>query len=95
VGAAPLSDVWTNGQNQIAFARRARGFVAINHEPTALEQSLPTSLPEGRYCDVLSGDFLAGSATCTGNVIAVDASGNANLSVPAESAVALHLSAML
>jgi alpha-amylase len=98
-GAAPLSNVWNNGNNQLAFAREGRGFVAINHEAIALEQELATSLPEGTYCDVLSGDFSAGTdeepAACAGNVVSVDAAGSATLSVPAETALAIHVGAKL
>jgi alpha-amylase len=98
-GTAPVSHSWNNGQNQLAFAREGRGFVAINHELVALEQTLQTGLPEGDYCDVLSGDFKAPQgdepAACSGTTVSVDTAGSAVLVVAPETAVALHLSARL
>lgn len=94
-----VTHFWDNGGNQIAFAREGRGFVAINHEADALEQTLPTSLPEGRYCDVLSGDYTPAASSqpagCSGAVVSVDATGSATLAVPAGSALALHAGARL
>jgi alpha-amylase len=90
---APVVEYWDNGQNQLAFGRAKLGFVAINHESSALEQTLATGLPEGRYCDVLSGDFSTTDGSCSGAVVSVDASGNASLSVAPESALALHVGA--
>ena len=98
---AGVVKVWENGKNQLAFARGDRGFVAINHEPSALSQTLPTGLAPGRYCDVLSGDFSAGTtnpatpASCTGTIVDVDASGSAKLEVAAETALAIHVGAKL
>jgi alpha-amylase len=96
---AAVANVWTNGKNQLAFSRGARAFVAINHESTALSQSLKTGLPAGTYCDVLSGDYTPKSgdvpANCGGKRVEVDASGNAAIEVAAESALALHVAAKL
>ena len=97
---AAVAKVWDNGKNQLAFARGDRAFVVINHEQSALSQSLPTGLAPGKYCDVLSGDFTgsANAATppsCSGTVIEVDASGSANLAVAAETALAIHIGAKL
>lgn len=86
---APVANVWDNGANQLAFSRGDKGFVVINHEATALSQKLATGLPVGTYCDVLRGE-LSGSA-CSGPTIEVDAAGNAELEVPAESALAMHV----
>lgn len=96
---APVANRWDNGKNQLAFSRGDRGFVAINHEASALVQALPSGLAQGRYCDVLSGDFspAAGTtpASCSGNVVEVDAAGSINLDLPAETALALHADAKL
>jgi len=96
---APVVNLWDNGQNQLAFSRGDRGFVALNHEAAALVQALPSGLAEGRYCDVLSGDFVpaagATPASCSGNVVEVDAAGSINLDLPAESALAIHAGAQL
>ncbi len=96
---AAVQNEWDNGGNQLAFSRGDRGFVAINHEQTPLVQSLQTGLAAGKYCDVLSGDFTAGSgagaAACSGTVVEVGADGTASLNVPADTAVALHVAAKL
>jgi alpha-amylase len=96
---SPLEHVWTNGGSQLAFSRGKRGFVAINHEPVTLGATLPTGLPEGSYCDVLSGDFTPASsgvaAACSGSVVSVDASGSVTLELLPETALALHVYARL
>lgn len=96
---ASVASWWDNGANQLAFSRQDRGFVAINHEAAALVQALPTGLAQGQYCDVLSGDFApaagATPASCSGDVVEVDASGSVNLDLAAETAVALHVDAKL
>jgi alpha-amylase len=90
---APVENVWDNGENQLAFSRGDKGFVVINHEATALSQKLTTGLPAGTYCDVLRGEL--SGATCSGPVVEVDAAGSAQLEVPAESALALHVAQKL
>jgi alpha-amylase len=100
MSAWSVTDWWDNGANQIAFGRGARGFVAINNESAALTRSFHTSLPAGNYCDIISGDLLSGVGTgatpaCAGTVVTVDAQGNANLTVPAFGAAAIHANAVL
>jgi alpha-amylase len=82
---APVTKWWDNGMNQIAFARGDQGFVVINRQDIALEQSFDTGLAMGRYCDVLS---TAPPGEC-GALIDVDAEGRATLAVSPLSAVAL------
>ncbi|MEO0868199.1 MAG: alpha-amylase family protein [Cyanobacteria bacterium J06642_11] len=53
-GATQIEHWWDNGNNQIAFARGSRGFVAINNEETALQATLMTGLPPGTYCNILA-----------------------------------------
>lgn len=86
-----VSNWWDNGNNQIAFSRGNLGFVVINKEGSSLTRTFQTGLPAGNYCDVISGDFSGGS--CSGTVVAVDAAGNATLTVAAYSAAALHAGA--
>jgi alpha-amylase len=96
---AAVANAWNNGQNQLAFSRGDRGFVAINHEAEALVQTLPTGLVAGSYCDVLRGDFTPAQgstpASCSGTTVEVDANGSINLDVAAETALAIHESAKL
>jgi alpha-amylase len=92
-----VTDWWDNGNDQIAFGRGNLGFVVINQEGGALTRSFHTSLPAGSYCDIISGDFTpaAGSApaSCSGGVVAVDASGNAMITAPAFGAAAIYAGA--
>ena len=94
-----VTDWWDNAGNQIAFGRGDKGFVVINKEGGSLSRSFKTSLPAGRYCDVISGDFTAGSggtaSTCSGTTITVDGNGNASITVAALGAAAIHAGARL
>lgn len=89
LGAWSVNNWWDNGGNQIAFSRGDKGFVAINNENYAMQQTLQTGLPAGSYCDVL-----AGAEPCSGAVIQVAGNGMATVNVPAKAAVALHGGAM-
>lgn len=93
------TDWWDNGNNQIAFGRGNKGFVVINKEATSLTRTFKTSLPAGRYCDVISGDFTAATsttaATCSGTTVTVDATGNASITAGSFSAAAIHSDATL
>ncbi len=84
-----INNWWDNGNNQIAFSRGNKGFVVINNESGTLARSFYTGLPAGNYCNVL-----AGNDACGGEVITVDSSGYAYISVAAMSAVAIHGGAM-
>jgi alpha-amylase len=92
-GASAVVRWWDNGANQIAFGRGSRGFVVINREAAPLTRAFSTDLAQGRYCDVVAGDFTPGA--CSGATIDVDAGGNANVTVPANGAVAIHAEAKL
>lgn len=87
------TDWWDDGSNAIAFGRGNLGFVVINREGTALSQAFSTELAQGAYCDVVAGALESGA--CTGATIQVNASGSAQITVPANGAVAIHASAML
>ncbi|AKJ28453.1 alpha-amylase [Caldimonas brevitalea] len=93
LGTWAVTDWWDNDHNQIAFGRGDKGFVVINKEGAALTRNFKTSLPAGRYCDVISGDYLNGS--CTGQVVTVDAGGYATLTAPPYGAAAIHVGARM
>ncbi|WP_240695239.1 carbohydrate-binding module family 20 domain-containing protein [Corallincola luteus] len=87
---------WDNGNHQIAFSRGGLGFVAINREGNqTLDRTFATDMPQGDYCDIINGDFNSNKFTCTGPIITVDGAGNAHFSVPAMSASAIHVGAMI
>ncbi|MFJ8002417.1 carbohydrate-binding module family 20 domain-containing protein [Streptomyces sp. NPDC096310] len=77
-----VTDWWDNGGDQIAFGRGPAGYVAINHEGSALTRTFQTSLPSGAYCDVQ-----------TGNAVTVNGSGQFTATLGAHTALALHTGA--
>ncbi|TFK84770.1 carbohydrate-binding module family 20 protein [Polyporus arcularius HHB13444] len=87
VGNAALTN-WVSPQgSQIAFGRGALGFVAINNADSAWSATFSTSLPDGTYCDVISGASSSGS--CTGSSFTVSG-GSFSATVPARSSIAIH-----
>jgi alpha-amylase len=86
---APLTDWWSNG-NQIAFGRSSSGFVVINREAQLLTRTFQTSLSEGIYCDITTGELTADRQGCTGETIRVDSRGQAQITVGELSAIAIH-----
>ncbi|SMF03029.1 alpha-amylase [Pseudobacteriovorax antillogorgiicola] len=87
-GAFSLDNWWDNGANQIAFSRGDLGFVAINGGSFGMSQRLQTGMPEGTYCNVLSGqrsDF-----SCSGDRVVVDPSGFADIVLSSTNALAIH-----
>ncbi|MFI0710302.1 alpha-amylase family protein [Streptomyces inhibens] len=87
VGSAELTDWWDNGGSALAFGRGKAGFVAINSGDGELSRTFATSLPGGTYCNVVK----AAPDDCGGNTVTVGDDGKVQLTVPAKSAVALHI----
>ncbi|WP_418956701.1 carbohydrate-binding module family 20 domain-containing protein [Streptomyces tritici] len=77
-----VTNWWDNGNDAIAFGRGAKAYVAINHEPSSLTRTFQTSLPAGTYCDVQSN-----------RAVTVNGSGQFTATLPANTAVALHVNA--
>ncbi len=90
-----VSNWWTGSDNQIAFSRGDRGFVVINREDAALNETLQTGLPAGTYCDVTDGEFTEDAQGCTGRAISVGDDGTATVSVAPMQALAIHAEAKL
>jgi len=87
-----LQQWWDNGNYQIAFGRGNRGFVAFNLEGYDLNQDLQTGLPQGTYCDVISGNYDNGA--CTGTEINVGGDGRAHFHISNNSddpMIAIHI----
>jgi alpha-amylase len=85
-----------NGGNQIAFSRGNVGFVAFNNEVFEMKKLLKTALPEGVYCDIVSG--MKNGTQCTGKQITVDAMGNAMVTLlptDEDGFLAVHLNSKL
>lgn len=89
-GDSEVVDLWTDTK-AIAFGRGEVAFVAVNGSPDARTDALTTSLPAGTYCDVIAGSLQDGE--CTGVEVTVGSDGTAQVSVPARSAVAVHVGA--
>ncbi len=72
--------------NNVAFSRGNKGFLAINNTEEPQKVSYKTDLPDGEYCNVYE------SKDCTKTVSVSD--GKVKTTVDAESAVALHVNAV-
>ena len=84
-----MANWWTDGGNAIAFSRGASAWVVINAESSAVIRTFGTGLPAGSYCDVITGTPAGGG--CTGTLVAVDAAGQATVTVPAMGAVGIDV----
>jgi alpha-amylase len=88
----PVTNWWDNGNNRIAFGRGNKGFIVINKEGGAMDQTLQTGMPPGEYCNIARGELAGG--VCTGGSITVDGSGNARFIVAGMEAAAIHAGAL-
>ena len=88
VAGADVNRTWDNGGNAIAFSRGDKGFVAINRESQTVTAPIATGMAAGSYCDVLTGG--KSGATCAGTRVTVDANGAVQLTLSANSAIAIH-----
>ncbi|KAH8103292.1 glycoside hydrolase [Cristinia sonorae] len=90
VGTSPMTNWQSPQSQQIAFGRGSLGFVAINNADSAWTTTFTTSLPDGSYCDVISGSISDGK--CNGSSFTVS-DGSLSTTVPARSAIAIHTGA--
>lgn len=93
VAGAPSTRPWEDGANAVAWSRGDRGFVLVNANPASLTATIPTGLPAGSYCDVLTGGR-SGSG-CAGLVVVVRADGTVQPTLPERTALAIHLGTRL
>ncbi|XP_060630015.2 pancreatic alpha-amylase-like isoform X1 [Anolis sagrei] len=92
----PITNWWDNSNNQIAFGRGAKGFIVFNNDDRNLSISLPTGLPGGIYCDVISGQKEGN--ICTGIQIHIAASGVGDFQINSQAEdpfIAIHVEAKL
>lgn len=90
IGTAPRTSWWDNNNNQIAFCRGIRGFVAFNNENSDMQQKLFTCLPSGTYCDIITGHRK--DQDCTGTKVIVDDNGEAQINISRNVGVlAIHI----
>lgn len=81
----PVVNWWSNSNNQIAFGRGSKGFVAINKETFAMNVRLQTSMPPGTYCDIIAST----NSTCVS--VTVDASSYVQVNIQSWGAFAIHV----
>ena len=91
VAGTDINHWWDDGANAIAFSRGDRGFVVINHENAPLTTSIATNLAPGNYCDLLTGGV--GATGCVGAPVSVAADRTVQISLPANSALAIDVNA--
>lgn len=92
VEGTSIENWWDNDSNQIAFSRGSKGFIVINLDVDMIDVKIQTSLPPGRYCDVISGELKG--IQCTGKTVDVRPDGTViiNLSENDENGViAIHI----
>lgn len=89
-----INDWWSNNDQQIAFCRGGKGFIAFTNWGD-LKQTLQTCLPAGVYCDVISGE-LDKNGRCTGKTVQVEGNGKAHIQLLAhedDGVLAIHVNA--
>ena len=87
----PVERWWSNGNDQIAFARGNRGFFVLNREEKpSLTQAFDTGLPAGRYCEVIGGG-VGPDGGCIGEAIEVGPDGTASITVGPLDVAAIHV----
>jgi len=85
VQGAKVTNWQDDGDNNIAFSREKKGFLAINNSLDEKEVSYKTDLPDGEYCNV----YAAGDCSKTVKV----EKGEVKTKIGAREAVALHVDA--
>jgi len=94
--AVQITDItnWVSPSSQrVAFGRGNAGFVVINNTDQGWSSTFTTSLPAGKYCNVIDGVKNGGS--CTGSVITVGPDGTFSYNVGNRNAVAIHIGAKI
>ncbi|CAG2177464.1 unnamed protein product, partial [Oppiella nova] len=95
-GSEPVTQWWDNTNNQIAFSRGNKAFIAINNDVKPIDMTNSTGLPGGTYCDIISGGLIDGM--CTGRTLTVDSEGTAHIFVDntwEDPMIAFHINAKI
>lgn len=90
------SSRWWNSASggQIAFSRGEKGWFALNIEGKPFGMSVPTSLPDGSYCNLVDGGRSRSQNACVGSRVDVR-NGMAQATVQAMSAIAITTASRL
>lgn len=93
VAGGALNNWADNGMDQVAFCVGNSGFIAFNgYNLAKFDSVLQVCLPEGVYCDVISGKVT--ELGCSGDEVFVNQTGFARILIPASHRVgvlAIHL----
>ncbi len=76
--------------NHIAFGLGSLGFVAINRTSSGATNTYTTGLPDGSYCDIITGQRSEDGLSCTGNSVVVSGGQIQNYNLPGMSALAIY-----
>lgn len=80
VGNEPVDNQVTFGQNVIAFSRGSKGFILIVNDDSLIDYEFQTGLPEGEYCDIISGELTkSAKKPCSGRSVKVSKGGMARI----------------
>uniref|UniRef100_A0A914ZYN9 Alpha-amylase n=1 Tax=Parascaris univalens TaxID=6257 RepID=A0A914ZYN9_PARUN len=90
--SAAINNV-TSDRNRLAFARAGKGYFAVNNDYSTWTITVSTTLPEGSYCEVWSGELRSGQ--CTGKKIDVSRDGMATFNVRVGQFMAIHIGAKI
>lgn len=74
------------------FEREGRAMLLVNPSNEDAGATVPTTLPAGTYCDVITGGAGTGGSECPGTTATVQ-NGTLTATVPAQGAVAVHIGA--
>jgi alpha-amylase len=85
------SNIVHDEDNRIAFRRGSKGFFALNNADYQWDRTFFVGMPEGQYCDVISGEYNDKTKTCTGIIVSVDKNGNANIKMQPGTTLAIHI----
>lgn len=91
VAGTEIENWWSNEEQQIAFSRGNKGFIAFTNGGN-LTEKIQTGLAAGTYCDIISGSLV--NKTCSGKSLVVDSKGMATVSIQEtdfEGVIAVHL----
>jgi alpha-amylase len=88
--ATTVSDFTTTAGNIIAFRRGSLGWIGINASANPSTATYATGLANGTYCDVITG--VPTATGCSGSTVTVSG-GTAAVTIPSNSAVAIHVNA--
>lgn len=87
VAGGAINNWADNGVDQVAFCVGNKGFIAFNSYNLAkFDAVLQVCLPEGKYCDVISGRT-TDELGCSGEEVFVNKTGFARILIPANNRV--------